>query len=233
MKTKHNRIKERLLDMIKGLPEDTKIPSERELVNYVDGSRMTVRKAIDDLVQERVLYRINGSGTYIAKPGHRKYLNNLMGFSAEVLQQGGIPSHRLIILKTVNPSQDVANKLEISTKDKVYYLVRVYEKNGEPMLVDYSYFNAKVIGKITKNIATGSLYKYIEEKLGLKIVSAVQEFTAELVNDELSQLLKIEKDIPIIKSENTTFLDDGTVLEFTTGYRNPKKYRQMTIAYKK
>lgn len=232
MKTKHTKIKERLLDMIKGLPQDTKIPSERELVNYVDGSRMTVRKAIDDLVQERVLYRIYGSGTYVAKKGHRKYLNNLLGFSAEVIQQGGFPSHKLILLKQMLADEELAKSMEIAPKDKVYYVVRINEKNGEPMLLDYAYFNAKITGNITKKIATGSLYKYFEEKLGLKIATAVQEFSAEIVNQEVSKLLNIAPGTPIIKVTHTTFLDNGSVLEHTVGYRHPTKYHQMTIAYK-
>jgi GntR family transcriptional regulator len=94
MTPKYIRIKQKLRDLIKEMPEGSRIPSERDLVNKFDGSRMTIRKSIDELVKERALYRINGSGTFVAKDGHRKYLNNLVGFSKEVLEQGGVPSHK-------------------------------------------------------------------------------------------------------------------------------------------
>jgi GntR family transcriptional regulator, trehalose operon transcriptional repressor len=232
MTPKYIRIKQKLLDMIKDLPEGSRIPSERDLVNKFDGSRMTIRKSIDELVKSRALYRINGSGTFVAKGGHRKYLNNLVGFSKEVLEQGGIPSHRVIKLKSLKADAKLASKLEISVGDPVDHVVRVHERDGEPVLVDYAYFNTKVTKKLTKKLCEGSLYKYFEEKLGLKITTSIQEFFAEIVSEEIIKFLSIEPDTPIIKLENITFLDDGSVLEYTIGYRNPLKYRQITIANK-
>jgi DNA-binding GntR family transcriptional regulator len=193
---------------------------------------MTIRKSIDELVKERRLYRINGSGTFVAKGGHRKYLNNLVGFSKEVLEQGGIPSHRVIKLKSLKADAKLAAKLEISVGDPVDHVVRVHERDGEPVLVDYAYFNTKVTKKLTKKLCEGSLYKYFEEKLGLKITTSIQEFFAEIVSEEIIKLLSIEPHTPIIKLENITFLDNGSVLEYTIGYRNPHKYRQITIANK-
>jgi DNA-binding GntR family transcriptional regulator len=232
MVAKYLRIKDKLRLLIKDLPEDARIPSERDLVARFDGSRMTIRKAIDELVKERALYRINGSGTYVAKDGHRKYLNNLVGFSKEVLEQGGVPTHKVIKLKTVKASADLAAKMELKPGEELNYTVRVHERDGEPVLLDYAYFNKRITGQLTKKLCEGSLYKYFEEKLGLKITTSVQEFIAEIVNDEVRNLLNIEPGTPIIKIEHITFLDDGSVLEYTIGYRNPHKYRQITIANK-
>jgi DNA-binding GntR family transcriptional regulator len=218
--------------MIKDMPEGSRIPSERDLVNRFDGSRMTIRKSIDELVKERRLYRINGSGTFVAKDGHRKYLNNLVGFSKEVIEQGGIPTHKVIKLKNLKADAKLASKLEIEVGDPVAYVVRVHERDGDPVLLDYAYFNKTITENLTKKLCERSLYKYFEEKLGLKITTSIQEFFAEIVSDEVRKLLNIEPGTPIIKIENITFLDDGSVLEYTIGYRNPNKYRQITIANK-
>lgn len=218
--------------MIKDMPEGSRIPSERDLVNRFDGSRMTIRKSIDELVKERALYRINGSGTFVAKGGHRKYLNNLVGFSKEVLEQGGVPTHKVIKLKNLKADTKLAAKLEIAVGDPVAFVMRVHERDGDPVLLDYAYFNIKVTNKLTKKLCERSLYKYFEEKLGLKITTSIQEFFAEVVNEEIRKLLSIEPGTPIIKIENITFLDNGSVLEYTVGYRNPLKYRQITIANK-
>jgi DNA-binding GntR family transcriptional regulator len=225
-------IKQKLSDMIKDMPEGSRIPSERDLVNRFDGSRMTIRKSIDELVKERRLYRINGSGTFVAKDGHRKYLNNLVGFSKEVIEQGGIPTHKVIKLKNLKADAKLASKLEIEVGDPVAYVVRVHERDGDPVLLDYAYFNKTITENLTKKLCERSLYKYFEEKLGLKITTSIQEFFAEIVSDEVRKLLNIEPGTPIIKIENITFLDDGSVLEYTIGYRNPLKYRQITIANK-
>jgi DNA-binding GntR family transcriptional regulator len=232
MTPKYIRIKQKLRDLIKEMPEGSRIPSERDLVNKFDGSRMTIRKSIDELVKERALYRINGSGTFVAKDGHRKYLNNLVGFSKEVLEQGGVPTHKVIKLKSLKADAKLAAKLEISIGDPVDYVVRVHERDGESVLLDYAYFNTKLTHKLTKKLCESSLYKYFEDKLGLKITTSVQEFIAEIVSDEVRKLLNIEAGTPIIKIEHITFLDDGSVLEYTIGYRNPLKYRQITIANK-
>jgi DNA-binding GntR family transcriptional regulator len=232
MTPKYLRIKQKLSDMIKDMPEGSRIPSERDLVNRFDGSRMTIRKSIDELVKERRLYRINGSGTFVAKDGHRKYLNNLVGFSKEVIEQGGIPTHKVIKLKNLKADAKLASKLEIEVGDPVAYVVRVHERDGDPVLLDYAYFNKTITENLTKKLCERSLYKYFEEKLGLKITTSIQEFFAEIVSDEVRKLLNIEPGTPIIKIENITFLDDGSVLEYTIGYRNPNKYRQITIANK-
>ena len=232
MTPKYLRIKQKLSDMIKDMPEGSRIPSERDLVNRFDGSRMTIRKSIDELVKERLLYRINGSGTFVAKDGHRKYLNNLVGFSKEVIEQGGIPTHKVIKLKNLKADAKLASKLEIEVGDPVAYVVRVHERDGDPVLLDYAYFNKTITENLTKKLCERSLYKYFEEKLGLKITTSIQEFFAEIVSDEVRKLLNIEPGTPIIKIENITFLDDGSVLEYTIGYRNPNKYRQITIANK-
>jgi DNA-binding GntR family transcriptional regulator len=232
MTPKYLRIKQKLSDMIKDMPEGSRIPSERDLVNRFDGSRMTIRKSIDELVKERRLYRINGSGTFVAKDGHRKYLNNLVGFSKEVIEQGGIPTHKVIKLKNLKADAKLASKLEIEVGDPVAYVVRVHERDGDPVLLDYAYFNKTITENLTKKLCERSLYKYFEEKLGLKITTSIQEFFAEIVSDEVRKLLNIDPGTPIIKIENITFLDDGSVLEYTIGYRNPNKYRQITIANK-
>jgi len=232
MTPKYLRIKQKLSDMIKDMPEGSRIPSERDLVNRFDGSRMTIRKSIDELVKERRLYRINGSGTFVAKDGHRKYLNNLVGFSKEVIEQGGIPTHKVIKLKNLKADAKLASKLEIEVGDPVAYVVRVHERDGDPVLLDYAYFNKTITENLTKKLCERSLYKYFEEKLGLKITTSIQEFFAEIVSDEVRKLLNIEPGTPIIKIENIAFLDDGSVLEYTIGYRNPNKYRQITIANK-
>jgi DNA-binding GntR family transcriptional regulator len=232
MTPKYIRIKQKLRDMIKDMPEGSRIPSERDLVNRFDGSRMTIRKSIDELVKDRALYRINGSGTFVAKGGHRKYLNNLVGFSKEVLEQGGVPTHKVIKLKNLKADTKLAAKLEIAVGDPVAFVMRVHERDGDPVLLDYAYFNIKVTNKLTKKLCERSLYKYFEEKLGLKITTSIQEFFAEVVNEEIIKLLNIEPGTPIIKIENITFLDNGSVLEYTVGYRNPLKYRQITIANK-
>jgi GntR family transcriptional regulator len=232
MTPKYIRIKQKLRDLIKEMPEGSRIPSERDLVNKFDGSRMTIRKSIDELVKERALYRINGSGTFVAKGGHRKYLNNLVGFTEEVLEQGGIPTHKVIKLKKLKANAKLAAKLEIAIGDPVTYVMRVHERDGDPVLLDYAYFNTKVTQKITKKLCERSLFKYFEEKLGLRITTSVQEFFAEIVSEEVRKLLNIKPGTPLIKIENITFLDDGSVLEYTIEYRNPLKYRQITIANK-
>jgi DNA-binding GntR family transcriptional regulator len=232
MTPKYIRIKDKILIMIEGMPEGSRIPSERDLVNKFDGSRMTIRKSIDELVKQRALYRINGSGTFVAKGGHRKYLNNLAGFSEEVLEQGGVPTHKVIKLKELKADAELAAKLEIDIGEPVTYVVRVHERDGDPVLLDYAYFNTKVTKKITKKLCERSLFKYFEEKLGLRITTSIQEFFAEIVSEEVAKQLSIKPGTPLIKVENITFLDNGSVLEYTIKYRNPLKYRQITIANK-
>jgi GntR family transcriptional regulator len=232
MKAKYVRIREKLGEMIKDLPQDSKVESERDLALILKASRMTVRKAIDELVQERILYRTPSQGTFVAKKGHRKYLNNLLGFSNEVLQQGGVPSRKVLKLETLKADKFLATKLEINEGDPVQYVVRVHMRDNIPLLIDYAYFNTTLTGVLTKNMCEASLYNYFEDKKYLTITTSVQEFKAEMINQEVSTILNLKNDIPIIRVEHTTYLDNGSALEYTIGYRNPEKYNLISIAKK-
>ncbi len=229
MVAKYLRIKDKLRLLIKDLPEDARIPSERDLVARFDGSRMTIRKAIDELVKERALYRINGSGTYVAKNNHDRYINNLSGFTTGALLEGRNPSRRVIINKLIEADEELAQKLDVKLGEKINYIKRVQLIDDHPVWVDHAYFPFKIVGKIKSRICSGSLYQYFKENLKLKINTSIQKVFADKSSKENSELLEIELNYPIIRIEQIVLLNNGLPLEYTISYRNTNKYQQISI----
>lgn len=230
MEPKYKRIKSELMKIINNHDKDTRIPSERAISDIVDGSRMTVRKAVDELVSEGYLYRNGNLGTFVSKIGHRKYINSLHGFTREVILSGGTPTNRVISLDHCPADEDTASKLEISVGDPIVRLERLRLKDNVPMMVDVSYFPVHLIGNLTREMCESSLYRYFEDDLGIKIANSVQEFTAIMPEKKYADILEISENQPIIRVKHKTFLDSGAVIEYAIGYKNSDKYQLLIKA---
>ena len=89
------------------------IPSERELTDTFGVSRMTVRQSITNLVNEGLLYREKGRGTYVATPKIEQPLSGLTSFTEDMLSRGMKPSNKLISFEKMIPEIDIVHELQL------------------------------------------------------------------------------------------------------------------------
>src|SRR6185503_12643731 len=107
-------------------PEHYQLKSEIELSAELGVSRGTLRKAISDLIEEGLLIRLHGRGTFVASQTLEQPLaDHLISFSEDLIRKGLSCDTRVLEQKLVQPSQEIASLLGLSGKEKVFFLDRV------------------------------------------------------------------------------------------------------------
>lgn len=195
------------------------LPSERALAEHTGASRVTIRKAIDQLINEGLLLRRQGAGTYIA-PRIEQSGDELTGFSADAESRGESPASIWLIRSTANPTEDEAKLLKIKPGDKVVRLGRVRLSDGEPLAIEHAVVPA-VFFKDPDNIGD-SLYKALGET-GSRPVKGSQKLRASLATPTEAGLLSIHEGDGVLRIERHSYLEDGTPVEYTrSAYRGDK-----------
>ncbi len=158
----------------------TCIPSERELSSICNMSRITVRKAIDELERKGKLEKVQGKGTYVLNHQIVQNLNAVYSFSKEMEKQGKITSTKLIERSIIPADARVARNLKIEAGSPVIYLKRLRcDESGQAIMVEKTYFDKdKYPYVLEMDFDKDGLYKTLEEKYGLKIDKATERFKA-------------------------------------------------------
>ena len=228
-------IEEFLLENIKKnvyLPGE-KIESENELVKKFKVSRMTCRKAIENLVQRNYLYKIKGKGTYVKDNSkkHLIYINETIGFSERTKRENLNPITKVLKYEERVPEERIREKLRIKKSEKIVYLKRLRFINNEPVVVEITYIPKKFINEKKLNEFFESKYNYALGE-NYKIVEMQKEFMGILPSRDIKELLEIKDNVPVFKQEITSVLDDGEIFEYTKAFYNQERYKFLEILKK-
>lgn len=204
------------------------IPSEREFGERFGISRMTVRQAITNLANERVLYRVKGKGTFVMAPKLEQSLQGLTSFTEDMKARGMKASSKLLSFGIISADENLAKELDIKENDEVYEIKRIRLAEEIPMALERTYISAHIVPTLTEEIVQNSLYQYIENELHLRIASGMQKIEASLANAEELRYLQISSDTPILLMERKTHLEDDTVFEIVKSSYRADRYKFMT-----
>ena len=200
-----------------------KIPSERELSTIYNVSRMTARQAITNLVNEGVLFREKGRGTFVASP--QFFQNNVKSFTETLREQGYNPSTKVLEASTVHNLKDICYKLDCELKEKFYKLKRIRLGNGIPIALETVYIPAKNCENLFNNDMELSLYKTLEEKYGYLIENIVCQIGACISNKIQMEIFQITKPVALLKINGITYSNGGEKLFYEESYYRPDIYK--------
>lgn len=206
---------------------DHPIPSERELMEQYQVSRITVRKAIDELVKEGYLYKIQGKGTYVKTDENSHDLFAITSCTEDVIRLGMIPQKKVIVSEIVTANTQKAKALNVTTTDQLFRLGRVLFADNEPLNYTVTYLPEKVFPGLERHdFAKESLYEVIRSEYGAKLTKARRTIEAVLAKDEIAEYLDVEEGMPIILFGCITYANvNGTeipVESFKCYYRTDK-----------
>lgn len=185
---------------------DEQIPSERELIERYQVSRITIRKAIDELAAEGYLYKIQGKGTYVKAEEVSSNLVSIVSSTEDVVRLGKHPSKKLVVSEIVEAGPKKAKALEISPEDRLYMIGRIMYADQEPLNYTLTFLPEKLFPRLPRqNLEKDSLYQLLQTGYGVKITKARRTMEAILAKAEIAEYLEIKEDSPIILFRCVTY----------------------------
>lgn len=213
----YHQLKEILKETIdKGeLKIGDKIPSENKLCSQYNISRNTAKKAIEDLVQEGVLRRIQGKGTFVSKPKMEQSLTGFYSFSKVMEEKGMNPKDIILHMKITMTSSRVARKLKLKEEEHVLELKRIRCANDEPIILETSYIPNKLVPNISlEDIKESSLYDVMAKKYGIAVIRAKEVFEPVLIRDYESKYLQVNEGFPALLLERIAYDEAENPVEY-------------------
>ena len=182
------------------------IPSERELISTYNVSRITVRRAISELVNEGYLYTVQGKGTFVKSDRYSQDLFSITSCTQDILNFGMTPGRLVIDARVVEADKKRCRILNLNSGEQVFRLERVYTADGEPINLTTTYLPYRYLPGIEHyDFAQCSLYQVLEQEYGITITKATRTVEAVLVSEDESELLQVEQGIPILLFGCTTY----------------------------
>lgn len=212
------QLKERLKESIDGgrwVPGD-KIPSENQLMDQYSVSRNTAKKAIEELVQEGALYRIQGKGTFVAKPKLQQSLMGFYSFSKVLKEKGMNPKDIILAIKEVTPTSKVKEGLQLTNDENVIEMKRLRCADDEPYILESSFIPKSIIPDMEKLKQVGqiSLYDLLEQEFNVVVSRAKEAFEPVLIRADESEYLQTKEGLPALLLERTAYDAKGLPVEF-------------------
>lgn len=204
---KYEIIKQDLMSQIENqvLKENQVIPSENMLCSQYQVSRITVRKAIDELVHEGLLYRIKGKGCFV-REYKKNELSRIYSYTEAILHQGKTPSKKLLSLKREEAGPETAKKLHIDEKEEVYVMKNLYLADGRPYCLNQSILPAAIFPKLECfNLGENSLYEILKNFYQLSMTRVQQNIIATVGTAEVNKYMELDKKNPLLKINATSY----------------------------
>lgn len=202
------------------LTQDEAIPAERDLATEYDVSRITVRKAIGGLVEEGLLTRRRGAGTFVAARVEKSF-SKLSSFSEDMVARGRKPSSVWVSKSVGTVTPEEALSLGLSPGAEVYRFQRLRYADDVPMALEYS----TIAGFCLENedAVDVSLYEALSAS-GNRPVRALQRLRAVPFNGEHARMLNVDAGHAGLFIERRGYLRDGRTVEFTQSYYRGDAY---------
>ena len=195
------------------------LPSERDLTEITGMSRVTVRKGIDQLIQEGVLFRKQGAGTFVARRIEAAG-TALSGFSDDAKSRGENPGTIWMMKSYAQPTEEESAVLEIPPLTEVVRLGRLRLSGGEPLAIEHAVVPAEFLPSLEK--LGDSLYAALQHS-GSRPVTGIQRIRASLATPTEAGMLSIRQNAEVLRIERVTRTAAGRVVEFTrSAYRGDR-----------
>jgi DNA-binding GntR family transcriptional regulator len=201
------------------------IPSENELQKTYKVSSTTVRRALTDLVHEKLLIRGQGVGTFVYKAPVERNLWKVMSFTDNMLEMGYKPSAKIIKKILIPCPDDVAVELSISSGDRVLLLQRLRFGNDIPMMFESLYIREDLCPGIFEKELTGSTFTIYQQEYGHKVMTYRQTLEFSKPDKEIRKHMGIsDRNIPYFLVVATHYQETGLPIEHERIYYRGDMY---------
>lgn len=207
------QLKEELMKKIisKQWPPGEKIPSEKELCSLYGVSRITVRKALDELERSGHLVRRQGKGTFVTNISFEQRLSKFYSFSEELKQRGMEEHSRVIHFDRIPAESEIASHLGLEPQSQVFKLTRLRLVGNTPYTLETSYIPVEVCPSLSEeNISSKGLYNAMRLD-GVFPDRVIEKFRATALRKSEAELMGLKLRMPAMHLERVTYFGVRTV----------------------
>lgn len=199
--------------------------TEVELCDILKVSRSTVRGAMNRLVEEGLLIRRRGKGSFVAEMKMRRDINYLYNFTENIRRAGGAPSSVVLKSGIVEADEFIRDMLNLpGDSRRAFFLSRIRCADNEPILLEDTYIPYYMCEGIEKfDFSERSLYETLRVEYGLHIYHAEETIAAILIKGEIKKKLRCASNSPGYKIRRLSYLDNEYIFEYTTSITRADK----------
>ncbi len=188
---------------------DDQIPTEQQLSQDFGVSRITVVKAVSRLVDEGLLRKEQGRGTFVVAIGLVPEPLSLRSFTEEMKDRGLVPGSQVVEKTVTEPSQRLRDRLQLAKDQKVYRLVRLMLGSGQPMGLHRTYLPVDLFPGLLQYVGDNtSLYATLQERYSVTPEKGIETYSAIQLDSEESRLLGVAAGSPGFSVERQTFYNN-------------------------
>ena len=223
--SKQRQLRERLEQLINSMAPGEPLPVERDLARDLGVARMTLRRAVDTLVEDARLIRRQGSGTFIAAPKVTQRLA-ATSFSADMRARGLEPGSRTLFARQAPAGMMLSSLLEIPPHSFVLHVRRLRMADEVPMALEDLHVPCDITpGLSGADLEDTSFYELLGRRYETPIVSGSQTVEACLTSAQDAATLGVPEGAPAFLFERTSRIADGRVAEFVRSIYRGDRYR--------
>jgi GntR family transcriptional regulator len=225
---KYYQVKRQLLEFTATLDAGSPVPPERELARSYGTSRTTVRQALAELVVEGRLLRMQGKGTFVAKPKVAQLLE-LASYTEGMRAHGLHPQTRILDLGYVAADEQLAALLDMHTGGRVLRVHRLRLADGEPMSIDTSHLPARRFPGLRRQLERQlSLYETLRVGYGIQLAEAEETIETVLADPHDARLLGVDPGLPLLLLSRHAFDVTGKPVEWAQSWYRGDRYKFVT-----
>lgn len=222
---KYYRLKKHLQELTQTQPPGTPVPPERTLAGEFDISRTTVRQALQELVIEGRLERVQGRGTFVAKPKVAQSLQ-LTSYTEDMRAQGLEPTSRLIDIGYISADDQLAERLAVKPGNRVLRIERLRLANAEPMAIETTHLSTKRFPSLRRTLDRyTSLYTALGEAYDVHLAEAEETIETALANPREAGLLSTDVGMPLLLLSRHSFDTSGEPVEWVRSVYRGDRYK--------
>ena len=203
------------------------LPSENNLVGIYDCSRGTVRRALSGLVEDGYVQSIHGKGVQVIYQPTEKATFTVGGIESfrETSRRNRLhPTTEVVCMETIVADEDFARESGFPQGSRVLHIDRVRKLEGQRLILDVNYFLEDLTPGLTAQVAEQSIYAYLEQELGMQIVTSKRRITVERATDMDRSCLDLDGYDCLAVVTSNTFNSDGVMFEYTQSRHHPEHF---------
>lgn len=198
-----------------------KLPDERTLAETFAVSRSSIKRAIQLLADQGIIFKKQGSGNFINPLFlHNKtafdYTGDNVGLTTSIVTNGKRQTIKVLSLDVIKPSSDIRENLFLNSDDFVYSFKRLRQLDHQPILIEQSYIPVRAFPQLSQSLLENSLFNYLEDKENTIINRAYLDVTTQPSTEEDQRLLCLKATEPVGILAGIFFVDDGTPFEYSS-----------------